>query len=71
MPQEPDPRLVSIETAVAHVQHDVEQLHRVVLDMQTEVRRLQMAFDKLTARVNRLAEPPEVRDPEAERPPHY
>lgn len=64
-------RLVAIETAVAHVQHDVEKLHRVLLDVQTEVRRVQMAFDKLAARVDRLAEPPEVRDPVAERPPHY
>jgi uncharacterized coiled-coil protein SlyX len=64
-------RLVAIETAVAHLQHDVEQFHRVLLDVQTELRTLQLAFNKLIARVNRLGEPPEVRDPEAERPPHY
>ena len=71
MPADADNRLLDIETAVAHVQHDVEQFHRVLLDVQTELRTLQLAYNKLLARIDRLAEPPEVRDPEAERPPHY
>uniref|UniRef100_A0A7C2JWC5 SlyX family protein n=1 Tax=Schlesneria paludicola TaxID=360056 RepID=A0A7C2JWC5_9PLAN len=64
-------RLVAIETAVAHLQHDVEQLHQVLLALQSEVRTVTLALDKLVARVDRLNEPPEVRSPEAERPPHY
>jgi SlyX protein len=70
-PEEADARLVAIETAVAHLQHDVEQLHGVVLSVQTELRAVQRILDKLTARVDRLGEEPEVRTPESEQPPHY
>jgi SlyX protein len=66
-----DARLVTIETAVAHLQHDVEQLHQVLVGVQTELRTLQLALDKLGSRVDDLREPPEVRTPEADRPPHY
>lgn len=71
MSSDVEPRLVSIETAVAHLQHDVEQFHRVLLDVQGEVRTLKLAFDKLVARMDQMAQPPEIRDLEAERPPHY
>ena len=64
-------RLVHIESAVAHLQHDYEQLHRVFLELQTELRGLHQLVLRLEHRVDRLQEEPEVRSPEAERPPHY
>jgi len=71
MPIDPEARLVAIETTIAHLQHDVEQMHRVVLAVQTELRTVQLSLDKLVSRVDRMREEPEVRTPEGERPPHY
>ncbi len=64
-------RLTAIETSITHVQHDYEGLHQAVLALQTDVRLLQLGLQKLTSQLERLAQDPEVRDPELERPPHY
>jgi SlyX protein len=64
-------RLLNIESAVAHLQHDYEQLHQVSLDLQHELRALHQLVLRIENRVDRLHDDPEVRSPEAERPPHY
>ena len=66
-----DDHLVPIESAVAHLQHDCEQLHRACVDLQSELRALHQLVLRLEHRVDRLETEPEVRSPEAERPPHY
>lgn len=66
-----DARLTEIESTVAHLQHDFDQLHQATLALQTDVRMLQLAIQKLSARLEHLAQEPETRSPEQERPPHY
>jgi SlyX protein len=66
-----DDRLMQIESAVAHLQHDYEQLHRVFLELQQELRGLNHLLLRLENRIDSLGDEPEVRSPEAERPPHY
>lgn len=64
-------RLTAIESTVAHLQHDYDQLHAVALTLQDDVRQLRQVLDKIASQMERLTEEPEVRSPESERPPHY
>ncbi|MBI1346822.1 hypothetical protein GC163_11105 [bacterium] len=64
-------RLVQLESTLAHLQYDYDQLHGVVLALQSDVRLLQQGITKLKGRVEQLQMEPETRSPEDERPPHY
>ncbi len=64
-------RLVALESALAHLQHDFEQVHHVSLELQRELRQLILRLQRLEQRFETLGESPEVRSPESERPPHY
>lgn len=64
-------RLAAIESVIAHLQHDFEQLHQVTLALQGDIAQLHLTLAKLNARMVRLDEEPEVRSAELERPPHY
>ena len=70
----PDPtqdRLIRLELAVAHLQHDFEQLHQVALALQAELRTMSLALSRFDRRLMQLGDIPEERSPELERPPHY
>lgn len=64
-------RLTKLEMLVMHLEHDVQQMHQVLLAQQAEMARLRELISRLEARVEQAAEGPEIRDPEEERPPHY
>ncbi len=64
-------RLIRLETAVAHLQHDFERLHGVALELQAELRQVMLRLVRTEQHLERLAEPPEFRLPTDERPPHY
>ena len=66
-----DDRVVNLELLLMHVQHDFEQLSQVVFRQQAEIDALKTEVAKLTTRIVTLADNPEVRDPEDEKPPHY
>ncbi len=64
-------RLINLEMAVAHLQHDFETLHGVALELQTELRELTQRLMRIEQRMERVEEPPEARSPDEERPPHW
>lgn len=64
-------RLVRLETAVAHLQHDFERLHQVTLDLQAELRQWTLRLSRLEQQLEQLETPPEPRSAAEERPPHY
>jgi SlyX protein len=64
-------RLIAVESVVAHLQHDVEQLNSVILRQQTEIDALKRTVDHLESRIDETDAPPETRNAEEERPPHY
>lgn len=66
-----DDRVVNLELLLMHVQHDFEQLSQVVFRQQAEIDALKTEVAKLTTRIVTLADNPEVRDPQDEKPPHY
>ena len=66
-----DARLTAVETLLTHLQHELAQMHAVLLAQSAEVQALRDRAAKLDGRVDRLEDGPEDRDPRAERPPHY
>jgi len=63
-------RIVEAEIALTHLQHDYEALNEVVLQHQKTIETLSAKIQKLEAKIEASSEP-EVRDAEAEKPPHY
>ena len=66
-----DDRLIRLETAVAHLQHDLEQMHQALVSLNDELKGHREQMSRIDRRLQQLAEPPEIRDPETEQPPHY
>lgn len=64
-------RLISLEMTVAHLEHDLQQMHSVLLAMQAELRGSRDHIQKLEQRIIAATETPENRSPLDERPPHY
>lgn len=64
-------RLINLEMAVAHLQHEFEQMHTVLLAVQAELAVTQEQVSKLARKIVVLQEVEEARDPLDERPPHY
>ncbi len=63
-------RIVDAEIALTHLQQDYESLNEVVLQQQKTIEQLSVQVQRLETKVETSSEP-EVRDAEAERPPHY
>jgi SlyX protein len=63
-------RLVRVETTLMHLEHDFEQLHEVVLSQNRQVEDLRRSLERLQSLLDQEG-PSEVRDPAAEKPPHY
>jgi len=64
-------RLMRIETALAHVQHDIEDLNKSLTEHFRRLQSFETRFTRIEHEIVTLAEGPEGRDAEAERPPHY
>ncbi|HUG20086.1 MAG TPA: SlyX family protein [Planctomycetaceae bacterium] len=64
-------RIVELESQIAHLQHDLDQLGSVVYEQRKLIEQLQGEQHKLAHRLEELQEGAEQRDPESERPPHY
>ena len=64
-------RLIRLETALAHTQHDLEQMHEALLSLHAELRGNRHEIARLERRLVSLGEGPEIRDPGDEQPPHY
>ncbi len=64
-------RLINLETAVAHLQHDLEQMHQALVSLHTELRGSRDQLATFERKLLQLSEAPEIRSPQEERPPHY
>lgn len=68
----PADRLVRIESALMHLSHDVEAMHQAIVGQQRELDGLRRTLERLQSIWEReMGLTPEVRDPAAEKPPHY
>ncbi len=66
----PEDRLMAVEMALAHLQHDVEQMHEVLIAMQRELKAAHRQVTLLEGKVRAL-EFPDADSPIDEKPPHY
>lgn len=64
-------RLERIESALAHLQHDVEELNKSLTEHFRRLQTFEQRFTRIEHELVVLTEGPEGRDAEAERPPHY
>ena len=64
-------RMIRLESMVAHLEHDLEQMHSVLLAVQSELKSARDQVTKLERRLISASEAEESRSPLEERPPHY
>jgi hypothetical protein len=65
-------RLVRIESALMHLSRDAEAMHDAIICQQREIDGLRRTLERLQSMWEReVGLTPEVRDPAAEKPPHY
>ena len=64
-------KLVDLESLIAHLQHELEQLNSAVIEQNQRIDLLQASQQKFAHQLQTLEEDLEKRDPEDERPPHY
>lgn len=66
-----DARLEKIESAMAHLQNDIDGLHTSLLVHFRRLQEYESRFGKIEGSLELLSESPERLDPGSERPPHY
>ncbi len=64
-------RLERIESALAHLQHDVDSLNSALLGYFGRLQELDSRFVRLEHELHSSNDPTDRTDAEAERPPHY
>ncbi|MBL8810228.1 MAG: SlyX family protein [Planctomycetaceae bacterium] len=64
-------RLERMESAIAHLQHDIDALNESLLRHLKRMQEWDARFQKIEHELSALGEAPERRDAAAERPPHY
>ena len=64
-------RLERIESALAHLQHDVDSLNSALLGYFGKLQEMDSRFVRLEHELHSSTDPAERTDAETERPPHY
>ncbi len=64
-------RLVRLETLLAHLQQDIEQINGSLMHQLTRLREMDQRFIRIEHELELLHQPTEQRDPQEEQPPHY
>lgn len=70
-PDETADHIIRLEMAVAHLQHELEQMHSVLLAVQGELKGTRDQISKLERRIDIVNEGGQERDINDEKPPHY
>ena len=68
---DPSEKIIRLEMTVAHLEHELEQMHSVLLSVQAELKAVRDQMSKLERRLVLATEVDEQREPADERPPHY
>ena len=70
-PPSTENRLEKIESALAHLQHDVDSLNASLLNQFRRQQEFESRFNRLEHEMELINQPPERRDAGTDRPPHY
>jgi len=71
MSSDQEERLIALESAVMHLQHEFELVNTIVLEQQKQLGSITQLLRRMDAQLDNLSSPSEKFDPKAERPPHY
>lgn len=71
LPPAIEARLEKIETALAHLQHDIDSLNSSLMNHFRRMQEFESRFGRIEGELQMINEPNERRDPGIERPPHY
>ncbi len=66
-----DDRQTQIEMLLAHLQQDVDQINESLTHHLQRMQEMDRRVQRIEQELELLGQPPENRDPEQERPPHY
>ncbi|MEY2727165.1 MAG: hypothetical protein RLZZ458_3032 [Planctomycetota bacterium] len=64
-------RLERVESAIAHLQHDLDAVNQSLLRFLRRIQEFESRFARIEQELETVTGSPERRDPAAERPPHY
>lgn len=64
-------RVIELESLVMHLQHDLEQMHHVLIQRAADFDGLREKLQRLEGRFEGTDELPELPDALDDRPPHY
>ena len=62
---------MALEMSVSHLQHELQQMHEVMLAQQEDISALRRDLQRALGKIDRIQEPSEPGDALDERPPHY
>jgi uncharacterized coiled-coil protein SlyX len=71
LPSSLEDRLEKIETALAHLQHDIDSLNASLMNHFRRLQEYELRFGRIEGELEMQSESTEKRDPGHERPPHY
>jgi uncharacterized coiled-coil protein SlyX len=66
-----DQRLERMESAIAHLQHDLDAVNQSLLAFLRRIQEFESRFIRLEQEFQSMSQGAERRDPAVERPPHY
>jgi uncharacterized coiled-coil protein SlyX len=64
-------RLIQIETMLAHVQQDVDDINKSLTRHFQRLHEFEERFTRIEHEIEVMHQEPEKRDPQVEKPPHY
>lgn len=64
-------QLISVQEMVMHLQHELSQIHEVVLAQRDEITELRSTVGKLLGQFEQLVDGDAFPNPQEDRPPHY
>lgn len=67
----PEDRVERVESLLMHLQHEFDLLGQVVWRQQAEIDALKKELQRVNEQFVTQGDSPEIRDPQAEQPPHY
>ncbi len=68
---DPDTDFVATQETLMHMQHDLEQMHQVLLSQQRQIEELKLSLNRVEQRLDQSQAADDMPAPLDERPPHY